>query len=117
MVVYDDVSTEPVRIFDSGVMLPPAESFGEFRLTYRTGDIISPRIDAAEPLLLELADFRDAIVLGKEPRSNASVGLGVVRLAEAAHESLENDGRAVELDLLHADATDSASARANAFER
>ena len=50
MVVYDDTSNEPVRVFDSGVHLREPETFGEFRLTYRTGDILSPRIDAAEPL-------------------------------------------------------------------
>ena len=71
MVVYDDTSTEPVRIFDSGVSLPDPETFGEYQLTYRTGDIVSPRVDAAEPLALELADFchvdqarRDTALLG-----------------------------------------------------
>ena len=54
MVVYDDTSTEPVRIFDSGVDLKDPETFGEYQLTYRAGDIVSPRIDAAEPLSLEL---------------------------------------------------------------
>ena len=38
MVVYDDVSNEPVRIFDSGVMVEDPQSFGEFQLSYRTGD-------------------------------------------------------------------------------
>jgi predicted dehydrogenase len=106
MVVYDDVSTEPVRIFDSGVTLPDPDPFGKVDLTYRTGDIVSPRIDTAEPLLLELEDFRDAVVHGVTPRSDSSVGLAVVRLAEAAHESLERDGTAVafELDGLRVDA-------------
>ena len=61
MVVYDDTSTEPVRIFDSGVVLKDPETFGEYQLSYRTGDIVSPRIDAAEPLSLELRDFCDSI--------------------------------------------------------
>ena len=51
MVVYDDASNEPVRVFDSGVMLPDPETFGEYKLTYRTGDIVSPRVEASEPLL------------------------------------------------------------------
>ena len=57
MVVYDDTSNEPVRVFDSGVNLPNPETFGEYQLTYRTGDIVSPHVAAAEPLCLELADF------------------------------------------------------------
>ena len=64
MVVYDDTSIEPVRIFDSGVLLPDPETFGEYRLTYRTGDIVSPHVEAAEPLLLGMGDFCDAIRLG-----------------------------------------------------
>ena len=41
-------------------MLPDPETFGEYRLTYRTGDIVSPAVAAAEPLRLEMADFCDA---------------------------------------------------------
>jgi predicted dehydrogenase len=89
MVVYDDTSNEPVRIFDSGVMIPPPETFGEFTLSYRTGDIISPRIKPSEPLSLELADFCRAIRTGAEPRSNAELGLDVVRMIEAVDRSLE----------------------------
>ena len=72
MVVYDDTSAEPVRIFDSGVELKDPESFGEYRLSYRVGDIVSPRIDAAEPLSVELKDFYDAITTGSAPRSSAA---------------------------------------------
>ena len=43
MVVYDDCSNEPVRVYDSGVMPRNPESFGEY-LKYRTGDIVSPHI-------------------------------------------------------------------------
>jgi len=88
MVVYDDASTEPVRLFDSGVTLPDPETFGEYRLSYRTGDIISPRIDAAEPLRLELADFCSAVRNGHAPRSSAELGLEVIRMVEAVDRSL-----------------------------
>src|SRR5918994_5773658 len=71
MVVYDDTSGEPVRIFDSGVTLPDPDSFGAYQLSYRTGDIVSPRVDVAEPLSLELIDFCDSIRTGVAPRSSA----------------------------------------------
>ena len=61
MVTYDDTSNEPVRVFDSGVMLRDPRTFGEYTLTYRTGDIVSPHIPAAEPLALELSDFCSAV--------------------------------------------------------
>ena len=67
MVVYDDTSGEPVRVFDSGVVLKDPETFGEYRLTYRTGDIVSPRIDAAEPLSAELQDLCEAVLFGTTP--------------------------------------------------
>jgi predicted dehydrogenase len=97
MVVYDDTSNEPVRVFDSGVNLPDPESFGEYRLTYRTGDIVSPNIGAAEPLGLEMQDFCSAIRTGEHPRSSASIGLEVVRVIEAVDRSLELDGAKVRI--------------------
>jgi predicted dehydrogenase len=97
MLVYDDTSNEPVRIFDSGAELRDPETFGEFQLTYRTGDIISPRIDATEPLALELADFCNAIREDTEPRSSAQLGADVVRMVEAVDRSLSEDGSPVEL--------------------
>jgi predicted dehydrogenase len=93
MVVYDDTSNEPVRIFDAGVEPPAPETFGEYRLTYRSGDIVSPRITAAEPLSLEMADFCAAIRTGSEPRSNVEVGIEVVRTIEAVDASLASAGR------------------------
>jgi predicted dehydrogenase len=97
MVVYDDVSNEPVRLFDSGVMLRNPETFGEFKLSYRTGDIVSPHIEVAEPLYLEMEDFCKAILGYGNPRSNYQVGLDVVRMVEAVDASLDENGARVEL--------------------
>ena len=97
MVVYDDTSNEPVRVFDSGVMLRDPETFGEYKLTYRTGDIVSPHMEIAEPLKLELEDFAQAILTGSTPRSSRELGLEVVRMVEAVDESLENSGARVEV--------------------
>ena len=88
-------ANEPVRIFDSGVDLREPETFGEFRLTYRTGDIVSPRIDAAEPLAIELRDFCHAIRKATQPRSSSVLGVEVVRMMEAVDKSLESDRECV----------------------
>jgi len=101
MVSYEDTSAdEAVRVYDRGLD-PPGEqapaSFGEYRLTYRSGDIVVPRIEAAEPLGLELQDFAKAIKTGAEPRSNAKLGLEIVRALEAAHESMRGGGEPVGL--------------------
>ena len=57
MVVYEDGAAEPVRIFDRGVVYRDPETFGEYHLSYRTGDIVSPRVATNEPLRAELEDF------------------------------------------------------------
>ena len=97
MVVYDDTSNEPVRVFDSGVVLSDPESFGEYRMTYRTGDIVSPHVVAAEPLSLEMHDFCSAIRTHSVPKSHAALGLDVVRVIEAVDRSLGMDGAKVHL--------------------
>jgi predicted dehydrogenase len=97
MLVYDDTSNEPVRLFDSGVHLRPPESFGEYNLTYRSGDILSPHVPAAEPLLLEMGDFCEAIRTGKEPRSSRDLGVEVVRMIEGVDSSLADHGARIDL--------------------
>jgi predicted dehydrogenase len=97
MVIYDDTSVEPIRIFDSGAYVHDPETFGEFRMTYRAGDIVSPRVEVTEPLQLELADFCDAVRTHGEPRSSAELGLDVIRIAEAVECSLAEGGSPVKL--------------------
>jgi len=98
MVVYDDSSSEPVRVFDSGVMLNDPRSFGEFQLSYRTGDIVSPALRPSEPLQVEMTDFCNAIRTGDTPRSSAEIGVEVVRMIEAVDSSLACSGERITLD-------------------
>jgi predicted dehydrogenase len=98
MIVYDDTSSEPVRVFDSGAVLPNPETFGQYKLTYRTGDIVSPHMEAAEPLYREIEDFCAAIRLGTVPRSSAELGLEVVRMIEAVDCSLARRGARIAVE-------------------
>jgi predicted dehydrogenase len=97
MIVYDDTSIEPVRLFDSGVALRDPETFGEYTLSYRTGDILSPHVEVAEPIYRELEDFCRAILEGTTPRSSAQLGLDVVRMIEAVDVSVASSGAPVEV--------------------
>ncbi|CAA9519993.1 MAG: GH109 [uncultured Solirubrobacteraceae bacterium] len=98
MVVYEDTSSEQVRVFDRGVEVMEPQSFGEYQLSYRSGDVTSPRLDAQEPLRLELEDFVTCVREGTEPLSSKKVGLDVVRIIEAAETSLQFHGSPVALD-------------------
>jgi predicted dehydrogenase len=95
MVVYDDTSPEPVRVFNSGATLPDPESFGEYQLSYRTGDIVSPRIDGVEPLFRQMEDFCSAVRKRVEPRSSSVIGLEVVQTIEMVDASLGAGGMPV----------------------
>jgi predicted dehydrogenase len=100
MAVYDDVeATEKVRVFNRGVDSPAHTStFGEFQLSYRYGDIVSPHIQWSEPLALECRHFAECIMEGQVPRSNAREGLRVVHILEAADRSLASDGAFVPVE-------------------
>ena len=97
MVVYDDGSGEPIRLFDHGVVYKDPETFGEYQLSYRSGDILSPRLETYEPLAAELADFAAAVRSGTPMYENAQLARDVVRLTEAADSSLRHGGAEVAL--------------------
>jgi len=94
MLIYDDTNTmEPVKVFDRGVEFKEPETFKEFTLTYRTGDIISPHIPATEPLQLEIDHFLDCAMGKRRPRTDGASGLRVVKVLEAIERSERNGSR------------------------
>ncbi|MEX2106645.1 MAG: Gfo/Idh/MocA family oxidoreductase [Solirubrobacterales bacterium] len=97
MVQYEDTAADDsVRIYDRGLdFTEPPANFGEYRLTYRTGDMVAPRIEALEPLGLELRDFASAIREGSTPVSNCRLGLEIVLALEALESSLSTRGKPV----------------------
>jgi predicted dehydrogenase len=103
MVVYDDTLFDgAVKVYDRGFNFSEPANFGEHQLTYRSGDMVAPRLDPAEPLGLELADFERAIRTGTRPRSHAELGVEVVKVLEAAQASLQGFGQPVAVDSLRA---------------
>jgi predicted dehydrogenase len=98
MVVYDDCSPEPIRLYDQGIVLGAPESFGQFQLSYRTGDVVSPHVDSCEPLTAELADFVRAVRRSDPMEEQILLAREVVRMTEAAEWSLTSGGADVRLD-------------------
>jgi len=100
MLVYDDVSSlEKIRIYDKGVTVTPHyDTFGEFQLSYRYGDISIPRLDDAEPLKIECQHFVDCIEKGDRPRSSGVHGLEVLLALDAADRSMKEHGKEINID-------------------
>jgi predicted dehydrogenase len=100
MLVYDDVSSlEKIRIYDKGVTVQPHyDTFGEFQLSYRFGDIFIPKLDDSEPLKIACQHFTDCVQKGVPQRSSGVHGHEVVRVLEAAVDSMRDDGRVITLD-------------------
>jgi len=99
MLVYDDVSQlEKIRIYDKGVTVQPHyDTFGEFQLSYRFGDIFIPKLDDTEPLKTACQHFVDCITRDVSPRSSGVHGMEVVNVLEAAVESIRANGRKVDV--------------------
>ncbi|TMK97695.1 MAG: Gfo/Idh/MocA family oxidoreductase [Actinobacteria bacterium] len=91
MVVYEDGTAEPVRVFDRGVEYRDPETFGEYQLSYRSGDIRSPMIPSTEPLVTELAEFV-RLIRTRETSADLELARHVVMLVEAAESSLAGGG-------------------------
>jgi predicted dehydrogenase len=98
MVVYEDGAAEPIRLFDHGVVYHDPETFGEYQLSYRTGDIIAPRLDTYEPLAAELQDFGRAVRAHDDMRYHGALARDVVAITEAASRSLEAGGAEVRVE-------------------
>lgn len=94
MAVYDDVEPlEKIRIYDKGVVTPPyTDTYAEFQLSYRYGDVVIPHIPFTEPLRVECEHFVESVRTLSRPQSDGLVGLRVVSAIEAAEESLKNGG-------------------------
>jgi predicted dehydrogenase len=93
MLVYDDTEpVEKVKLFDHGADFKEPESFAEFQMVYHTGDIVSPRIEATEPLRIEAEHFLRCVTDGCRPMSDGPMGLRVVAALEAADASLGSGG-------------------------
>ena len=98
MVVYEDGATEPIKLFDHGVVYQDPATFGQYHLSYRTGDVLAPKLESVEPLAAELEDFARAIRTGSSMPEHARLATDVVRITEAADLSLRRGGEVIELE-------------------
>lgn len=96
MLVWNDLEPdEKIKVYDKGVDITSGQAVHELLVSYRTGDVWAPKVDGTEALKVELSYFLDCVRANQAPTNDGKAGLRVVRLLEAAEESLKHRGRAV----------------------
>jgi predicted dehydrogenase len=98
MLVWNDLEAdEKLRVYDRGVNITSQEGVYDLLVHYRSGDMWAPKVEQGEALRRELTYFVDCVSSGQEPFNDGRSGLRVVKMLEAASESLEKRGSLVDL--------------------
>lgn len=99
MMLFDDLEiTEKVRVYDTGYSAYNDEEKRRLLIDYRAGDIFIPKVEVKEALAGIAADFIRGIRTGAEPVSNWKIGLDVVKVLEAAQQSIKQNGREIKIN-------------------
>jgi predicted dehydrogenase len=98
MLVWNDLEAdEKIKVYDKGVNITSGQGVRELLVSYRSGDMWSPKVEQTEALRAESKYFIDCISNKKKPFNDGEAGLRVVRMLEAANQSLREGGKAVQL--------------------
>ena len=98
MLVWNDLEPdEKIKVYDKGVDINNGQGVYDLLVSYRSGDVWAPKVEQTEALKLELGYFIDCILKNESPVNDGAAGLRVVRLLEAAEQSLNSRGRAITL--------------------
>jgi predicted dehydrogenase len=96
MLVWNDLEAdEKVKIYDKGAKMTTREGAYQLLVSYRSGDMWAPKIEPTEALRVELAYFANCVENDETPFNDGLAGLRVVRMLEAAEESLARKGEPV----------------------
>ena len=96
MLVWNDLEPdEKIKVYDKGVDIASGEGVYDLLVSYRSGDVWAPKVDQTEALKMELGYFIDCILKNQTPSNDGAAGLRVVRLLEAAEQSLKERGKIV----------------------
>jgi len=98
MVVWNDLEAdEKIRVYDKGVEITNGQGVYDLLVSYRSGDMWAPKVDQTEALKVEAKYFIQCVKKNESPFNDGVAGLRVVRLLEAAAQSLKERGRPVQL--------------------
>jgi predicted dehydrogenase len=98
MLVWNDLEAdEKIKVYDKGVSVTSREGLYNLLVNYRSGDMWAPQIEQIEALNRELAYFVECIAKDETPVNDGEAGLRVVKMLEAADESIRKRGALVYL--------------------
>jgi len=98
MLVWNDLEAdEKIKIYDRGVQVSNGEGLYELLVSYRSGDMWAPKVEQTEALRNEIAYFTDCVRNDRKPFNDGEAGLRVVKMLEAADQSLRERGKVVQL--------------------
>ena len=98
MLVWNDLEAdEKVKVYDRGVDVTNREGVYELLVNYRSGDMWAPQLEQVEALRQELTYFVDCVSSGQQAINDGCAGLRIVKMLEAASESLQKKGSLVYL--------------------
>jgi predicted dehydrogenase len=96
MLVWNDLEAdEKIKVYDKGVQMTSGEGIYDVLVSYRTGDVWAPKCDQTEALKTELQYFTDCVLNNRVPMNDGVAGLRVVKLLDAADQSLRDRGRII----------------------
>jgi len=96
MLVWNDLEAdEKLKVYDRGVQIESSEGLYELLVSYRSGDMWVPKIEQTEALKVELGYFLDCLEKDVTPFNDGVAGLRVVKMLEAAGESLKLRGETI----------------------
>jgi predicted dehydrogenase len=99
MLVWNDLEAdEKIKIYDKGINVTSQEGLYNLLVNYRSGDMWAPQIEQVEALNRELAYFVDCVVKDETPVNDGEAGLRVVKMLEAANQSIRQRGALVYLE-------------------
>jgi predicted dehydrogenase len=98
MLVWNDLEAdEKIKVYDKGVQMTGGRGVYDLLVSYRSGDIWAPKIEQKEALKTELEYFVDCVTNDRVPFNDGVAGLRIVKILEAADQSLKERGKAIQL--------------------
>jgi len=103
MVIFNDLNnTEPITIYGKRVMKKKYrydyDTFEEFKMIIQEGEVAIPKVRMTESLKNECYHFLECLRDGKQPLSNDTEGIKVVKVLNAIDKSLKSNGKVVKVE-------------------